>query len=609
MRNTSHRFAHVLRDNKGSLFPSQMIFFDVESDNKKVSDNEEEATLKFGYALYQEIERKGKTYVREEIKYFDVPADFFEWLYYKLRPRRVLYLVSSNIWFDLRVSGLLRLLLLSGFRCVNYFIKGLSQQFTFRSGEKKIICLNFQNFYRLSVKDIGSIIGRQKKEVDFKSSSRQDLKSYCREDVMIIKDAFVKWREFCEANDLGTFGKTLPSQAFNCYRHRFMRGKVYIHNLDSASELERCAYFGGRTECFYIGKKQDETLYYLDVNSFYPYVMRRFQYPKKLTYYSGTCSLTKLDRFLEDGCTIAEVNLTTDEPVYPVKFNYKTVFPVGTFDTFLCTEGLRRASKEGKLNRVWRVAHYESDYIFKDYVNYFWGLRSKYRDSKSEGWEYICKMFLNSLYGKFGQRNDEVLWERACDPEEFYREVIFHIDLGYTSVITRFGGIEREVKLSTSEALNSFVGIASHVTEYARLILWDYIKKAGRDNVFYCDTDSLIVNEKGKKKLSKLISVDKLGGFKLKDTTDFLHIRGAKDYIFGSESKTKGIRRDAQKIDEDTFRQVQFPGFLGEVRTGLRPTYRIIHVTKKLTRRYDKGEVLPTGKVVPFELKDNIMVE
>jgi len=304
-----------------------MIFFDVESDNKKISDDEEEATLKFGYALYQEVERKAKTYVREEIKYFNIDVDFFEWLYYKLRPRRVLYLISSNIWFDLRVSGLLRLLLQAKFRCSNYFIKGLSQQFTFRLGERKIICLNFQNFYRLSVEAIGDIIGRKKKKVDFKTSSLEELRAYCKEDVLIIKDAFDKWREFCEANDLGTFGKTLASQAFNCYRHRFMSRKIYIHNLDKASELERSAYFGGRTECFYIGKKQDEKLFYLDVNSFYPYVMRRFQYPKKLTYYSDVCSLTKLTRFLEEGSTIAEVNLTTDEPTYPVKINYKTPLP------------------------------------------------------------------------------------------------------------------------------------------------------------------------------------------------------------------------------------------------------------------------------------------
>jgi len=599
------RFPHVLKENKGSLFPSQLVFFDVESDNKKIDDIEEEVRLKFGYALYQETERKEKTYVREEWKYFDIPADLFIWTYEKLRARRVLYLISSNIWFDLRVSGLLRLLLKSGFVCTNYFVKGLSQIYIFRQGEKKIVCLNFQNFFRLSVKEIGEIIGRQKKVVDFKTVSREDLKSYCVEDVKIIKDAFDKWRAFCERYDLGTFGKTLPSQAFNSFRHRFMNERIYIHNRDVVSRLERRAYFGGRTECFYIGKKTDKRYYYLDINSFYPYVMRNYQYPAKLVYYDDICDLSKLEKMLRTGCTIAEVNLTTKEPVYPVRYNSRTVFPVGTFDACLSTEGLRRELAKGNINRVWEVAHYQSAYIFKKYVAYFWGLKKKYRDEKNKGWEHIAKLFLNTLYGKFGQKNDEVVWSRPCDPELVFREVLFHIDEGFLTVHTCFGGMEREVRLSVTEAINSFVGICSHVTEYARLLLWDYMKIAGRENVFYCDTDSLIVNEAGRRRLSPYVSPGELGKFKVEDVSRFIDIRGAKDYTFGSVSKTKGIRKNAEKIDEDTFRQVMFPGYLGEVKEGLRPTYRIVHVTKKLSRKYNTGEVLKTGEVIPFELRQS----
>lgn len=583
-----------------------MIFFDVESDNFEVSPDEEEVTLKLGYALYQEQEKKVKTYVRKEWKYFDIPADLFEWLYNKLRSRRTLYLVSANIWFDLRVSGLLRILLLSDFRCINCFVKGLSQIFIFKSGTKKIVCLNFQNFFRLSVKQIGEIIGREKKEIDFKTVSDEDLKSYCQEDVRIICDAFREWEKFIEHHDLGTFGRTLPSQAFNSYRHRFMKDKIFIHNSTTASHLERKAYYGGRVECFFIGKKEGGRFYYLDINSFYPFVMRNFQYPTKLVFYDDECTVKNLARLLESGCTIAQVNLEVPEPAYPTRFNYRTVFPTGAFDTCLSTEGLRRELAKGNIRCVYEVAHYESAYIFKRYVDYFWSLKRKYQAEGKTGWEFICKMFLNSLYGKFGQQNDEVLWERECDPEEFYREVVFHIPTGETTVITRFAGIEREVKLSAGEAINSFVGICSHVTEYARLLLWEYIKTAGRENVYYCDTDSLITNEEGKERLAKFIKPTTLGYFKILEEANSFTIRGAKDYVFGSRAKTKGIRADAQMLDENTFRQIEFPGYLGELRRGLRPTYYIRYTTKRLSRKYEKGEVLPDGSVVPFDIQQRV---
>lgn len=605
----SLRFPHCLKDNKGTNFPSQLIFLDVESDNFEVSPDEEEVTLKLGYALYQEQERKVKVYERFDWKYFDIPADLFEWIYGKLRSRRILYVVSANIWFDLRVSGLLRVLLKSGFVCSNYFVKGLSQIFIFKNATYKIVCLNFQNFFRLSVKQIGEIIGRVKKEIDFTAASREALRAYCQEDVRIICDAFKEWQSFIIKHDLGTFGRTLPSQAFNAYRHRFMKDRIFVHNSDIASGLERRAYYGGRVECFFIGRKEGSKFYYLDINSFYPFVMRNFQYPTKLIFYDDECTLKNLARLLESGCTIAKVNLKVPEPVYPTRFNYRTIFPIGTFDTCLSTEGLRRELRKGNIRCVYEVAHYEAAYIFKSYVDYFWSLKKRYQAEGKTGWEFICKMFLNSLYGKFGQQNDEVLWERECDPEEFYREVIFHIPTGETTVITRFAGMEREVKLSAGEAVNSFVGICSHVTEYARLLLWEYIKTAGRQNVFYCDTDSLITNEEGKKRLHKFIKPFTLGYFKILEEADSFTIRGAKDYTFGSRSKTKGIRKDAQQIDEDTFRQVEFPGYLSELRKGLRPTYYIRYTTKRLTRKYEKGEVQPDGSVKPFELSQKIMTE
>jgi len=601
------RFPHVLKENKGSLFPSQIIFLDCESNNRVISESEEEVALRFGYALYVEREVKEKIYLRSEWKYFEIDVDFFEWLYYKFRSRRNLYLISANIWFDLRVSGLLRLLLISDFRCSNYFIKGLSQIFTFRKGEFKLVCLNFQNFFRLSVEDMGKIIGREKKKVDFKRSSESELKEYCQEDVKIISEAFAKWREFCEEHDLGTFGKTLPSQAFNAFRHSFMKKRIYIHNTGEASRLEREGYFGGRAECFYVGEKKGEKFYYLDINSFFPYVMKTYSYPIKLVYYSEECSIRRLEKFLEEGCTIAEVNLETSRPVYPTRYNGKTIFPIGTFDTVLSTGGLREALKKGEIKRCFRVAHYESDYIFSSYVDYFWRLRRKYHLAGNKAWETVSKFFLNTLYGKFGQENDEVLWEKPCDPSEFYREVIFHPAFGYTTVITRFGGVEREVRLKASEAVNSFVGICSHVTEYARLLLFQYIVLAGRENVFYCDTDSLITNEEGKKRLEQYIKPDVLGYFKIRGVADYINLLSPKDYIFGNEVVTKGIRKDALKIDENTFVQVQFPSYLGELRTGLNPIYRIHHVTKKLSRKYNKGEVQPSGEVRPFELRQTYL--
>jgi hypothetical protein len=169
-------------------------------------------------------------------------------------------------------------------------------------------------------------------------------------------------------------------------------------------------------------------------------------------------------------------------------------------------------------------------------------------------------------------------------------------------VVICFGGKERGIRLGVEEGINSFVGISAHVTEYARLRLFDYIRVAGKGNVFYCDTDSLIVNERGLREMALLINPDQLGKFKIEDVTDHVVIHGLKDYEFGDKITRKGIRMTADQLSCDTFRQEFFPGCMGEIAGGLKPRYSIKYVTKHLHRSYDKGTVRSNGWVEPIEL-------
>ena len=109
---------------------------------------------------------------------------------------------------------------------------------------------------------------------------------------------------------------------------------------------------------------------------------------------------------------------------------------------------------------------------------------------------------MNSLYGKFGQRGrryeeledtydmDVKSWTDVTHPE------------GIVTHYRQFGGIIQAFK-DEGESTHSFPAIAAHVSAEARMELWSIINEAGRDNVFYCDTDSVLVNEDGYKNLGQ----------------------------------------------------------------------------------------------------------
>ncbi|GAH85107.1 unnamed protein product, partial [marine sediment metagenome] len=140
---------------------------------------------------------------------------------------------------------------------------------------RTLLFLDLMNYFDTSLKEVGKSIGCHKIPINFKDCSTPELVEYCKNDVFIMIEAWKKWITFIYENDLGVWGKTLPSQAFNCYRHRFMPHKIYIHTHEKATALERAGYFGGRCECFQLGYFDDGPFYLLDINSMYPSVISR----------------------------------------------------------------------------------------------------------------------------------------------------------------------------------------------------------------------------------------------------------------------------------------------------------------------------------------------
>jgi ribulose bisphosphate carboxylase small subunit len=145
-----------------------------------------------------------------------------------------------------------------------------------------------------------------------------------------------------------------------------------------------------------------------------------------------------------------------------------------------------------------------------------------------------------------------------------------------------------------SEAFDSFPAIAAHVTAYARMYLWSLMQTAGVGNYFYCDTDSLIVNEIGLDHLSSLIHDTELGKLKIQEQFEHLIIQG--------------ISKNAELISEGVYKQQNWPTFKGIFKTGDSNTYTVTSVTKHLLRDYTKGYVTKTGRIIPFSLQQNLSI-
>ncbi|GAH27244.1 unnamed protein product, partial [marine sediment metagenome] len=207
--------------------------------------------------------------------------------------------------------------------------------------------------------------------------------------------------------------------------------------------------------------------------------------------------------------------------------------------------------------------------------------------------------------GKFGQKGEN--WRKIgdCPNERDREELVFNMGGRRVTKIRYLLG-ELFIMTGHGESFDSFPAIAAHVTAYARMYLWSLMQQAGYGNYFYCDTDSLIVNEAGLCRLQNHLCTKSLGGIKKENESTSVKLRGLKDYSFGSKNVVKGIRKNAIEITKGVFQQEQWPSFRGLLRSGDPDTYTVGTTTKHLNREYTKGEVSPDGVVTPFVFADSL---
>lgn len=295
----------------------------------------------------------------------------------------------------------------------------------------------------LSVEKMGDLLKLQKMQV----KNKVDVE-YCKRDTEIVWQTLERVFDFDRLNGID-FGATCGAKAL-----KYWRG-MQTHDWKQRVFAEFIpAYRGGRSEIFLYGQQKNVNIY--DVNSLYPFVMQKYDYPDP--------ELALATRELQDlGIYFATVKVKDCYiPYLGKRLKNKFIFPVGTF-TGLWT-GFELLRAESQLESIKIIEGFKFDNagkVFKPYVDRFYKKRLDNFDDNLLN-KYI-KILMASLYGKFGQRENSLQYDS--------KNKVFQ---------------------------NSFVGFPDHAniiwsiftTAYARDHLWNLLLEF-QEYVAYTDTDSL----------------------------------------------------------------------------------------------------------------------
>lgn len=637
--NTKSRPAHYWRHASTLNLPTLVCAVDTETKGRKSSGDTlgELHELLIGWACCYRIEKGKRT--RERWHCFTKVHSFWGWLDEQLTPHRPLWLIGHNLAFDLGVLGAWQRFMRDDWLWLKYILDGgIFLMQGYHRNTKIILCDTF-NYYKCSLKVIGKAVGMPKLDMPDRELPTSELSEYCKRDVQITCLGFDALIEYTRQNDLGPWGSTIASLAFNSFRKRFLSHDVLVSDNMDAIRLERDAYYGGLVATNYIGVCPSDNIYELDVNSMYPSVCLQ-RLPIRLVGYAENVAISEAKRLLESYHCFADCDIESHDRQYPYRENKQVIYPRGRYRASLPHPELVYALSSGDIRHIYRISWHERSPVFKQYMEYFSALKNGHESAGLDAFRTIDKYMMNALYGKTGQQSprwvpmDDItiteLSELHGIPESELRK---HFPKNYTlrdfhetltiqqydltlKLRDYFGYIE--VDLGRYESRDSVPAIAAVVTSFARMKLRNYQAIAGPRDWFYSDTDSIWVSLKGLKRLMEAGEVrdNELGYLGLKAHARKLTIHGRKDYeaeiiadykngkwIDREETvtKLKGIKKNARKIGDATYEQLHFPKVIQQITSELDCGVLIKTAVKRLRRIVDWCQTTPSGWTMPLE--------
>ncbi len=596
------RFRHCLKANKGREQPRHVLFWDIESWVESPF-SEDPHRFRLGWACLRRRRSDGR--VSHEWIRLDTPDAFWEALEGFGRKGRPVWCLAHNVAYDLWMVGGLDAIYAHGYEVLSFYQGGPTTILRIKNAKRTILFLDTLNWFPGSLASWGEKMGLPKLDTDHQDPDTEAVSLYCRRDTEIIVGMYEEWIALVEKHDLGGVALSVGGQAFNAFRHKYMEHKIYLHSNEQALQLERDAYFGGRTECWWIGNLPKQPYTVVDVHSMYPYVMQEQEYPCRLAFRYARATVANLVKALPHWGVVATVRVHVDRPVVPIRDTYHTLFPTGEFWTDLTGPDLKQVLKHGEILDVRDVCLYETAPLFAGYVKAFYRLRRQYQKEGKVLWEAIVKKLLNTLYGKWGQK--KAVWEKHPN----YEGRPSGWDVAYVmgqpgTVYSLCLGPEIFNLVEITESPGSFPAIAAYVTAYARAHLWEFIETAGPAHVYYMDTDSLLVDAKGLANLAGKIHPTRLGAMGIEHQADDCEIRCPKDYRIGDRRRIKGLTRNARQVTATDWDDLQWPKLRGLIGAGRTTGFANRIIRKQLRRKYEKGDVSASGRVTPFVLAEGV---
>lgn len=385
-----------------------------------------------------------------------------------------------------------------------------------------------------------------------------------------------------------------------------------ILNTSEDASLFKTAYYGGRTECFFVGETDpDKKVYVMDINSSYPYQMINGfagEYKRDLIDY---CSETTTIDYIIDTAkknklrwlafAVLKYKSPMKRPLLAVCKDHKLIFPNIINPTLVPIWDCEYEAIKDNLDII-SIEH-ACGFAEQSFNHELSAIADLKKTTRIPAEKAFAKLNLNSCYGILGMDNYRPI-KKLVDKNsiDYFESSDFVVSEGFD----QYKWIQSRQFTKVDAAFQS----ASSITAQARLHLWrmfQFVDECGH-KLLYCDTDSVMFESSSsvpmiENEFRRFLHSSEFGYW------DFEHhqqmkIFTSKVYYYKDDNefkiKFKGLNNIGNINANDIIKNCEFK--TSGTRVTKKLTIEVYEIIKKFTLEYNKGIVEKTGNVIPFEI-------
>jgi hypothetical protein len=598
---------HWLRPQASARIPRRIIYLDTEA-RFECRDGVQRQSWRLGVTgsiIWSEARKRwGPLRLRRHA----TPEELWAFVTGFTKPRARTVLVAHNLAYDLRISQALQILPALGWSMTRPTMTDRYTAFNWESKARRLTMADSHSLLPASAARIGALMGETKPPLPGPEDDEAAWWGRCEADVRLLAGAYLAILDWLAEGDLGGWARSGSGTGWAVLLHRHLSERVLVHGDPEVRSAERSAMYAGRAEAWRWGPQGPATLHLWDYQTAYGRVAAEVALPAIWCgYYSGV-TWGHINSHRQGTAWLCWAEVAQDAPVLPTADSHGVYWPTGTFAGWYWDVELAAAIASGAQVRVRGAHRYRSSGWLQSWARWCLDVASRDATPEERVRALVAKHWTRSVIGRTAMRYaDWQPWGEAWAPGVRY-EPVLDMDTGLRGWCMTVGQ-ERWEAWSLTWWRDALPQVLSAVMAHCRVRLWAAMTTAGLPSVAYVNTDSLLVDAAGHRRLSEATAAGRLASLRYLGPQRNLDILAPQQVEGNGYRRLAGVPAGAVRLADLRYRGEVWEGFTTSLAHGHPGEVWVRQAEVRLSGADTRRVHLPAGRTRAYRTDDGTRAE